>query len=295
LLTQAPIGQWINFSAFARLVFRLNPAFLQRRQRQFPSPHWWIEQGEGRILHPAQLSDWLRAEGRYLAQLLQGPLHWWGICDVAISSEDRLLAFRLTSLAASFLNGVPLEDHLSTPATPQSFHASEAGDLCIPCTFANWRLIELIERFAEIKGVHASQLCYRFTPGSLCEAFSRGESSSALLELLHSAAEYQRSIEHDSPLARILAQLERRIASYGRVRLYTDASLLEAADQQVLRELSATTSFNKQVVRSILPTTFILKKNAIDCLMDELKRRGQVPLLHDSAQEAQFIIPETEE
>ena len=293
LLTQAPIDQWINFSAFARFVYRLNPAFLQRRQRQFPSSHWWIELEEGRTLHPAQLNDWMPAEGRYLTQLLQGPLHWWGICDVVLSPDERLLAFRLTPLANLFLNGIPMENRLPAPETPPIIDVSEAGDLFIPCTFANWPLIELIERFAEVKGVHAAQLCYRLTPGSLSEAFSRGESPTVLLELLHSASEYQHSIAPDSPLARLLAQLERRIASYGRVRLYTDASLLEAADQQVLRELSATTSFNEQVVRSIHPTLLILKKNAIECLMDELKRRGQVPLLHNSA-EAQFIAPGAE-
>jgi hypothetical protein len=293
LLTQAPTDQWINFSAFARFVYRLNPAFLQRRQRQFPSPHWWIEQEEGRPLHPAQLSDWMRAEGRYLTQLLQGPLHWWGICDVALSPDERLLAFRLTPLANSFLNGISMDARLTAPETSPIIDVSETGDLFIPCTFANWPLIELIERFAEVKGVHAAQLCYRLTPGSLSEAFSRGESPTVLLELLHSAAEYQHSIAPDSPLARLLAQLERRIASYGRVRLYTDASLLEAADQQILRELSATTSLNEQIVRSVHPTMLILKKNAIERLMDELKRRGQVPLLHDSV-EAQFIAPRAE-
>jgi hypothetical protein len=294
LLAQAPISQWINFSAFARFVYRLNPAFLQRRQRQFPSPHWWIELEEGRILHPAHFNDWMRAEGRYLTQLLQGPLHWWGICDLVFSPDERLLAFRITPLANSFLNGLPIEDCLSIPETSPIMDVSEVGDVLIPCVFANWPLIELIERFAEINGVHSAQLCYLLTPESLGEAFARGESPSVLLELLHSAAEYQHSIMPDSSLARLLVQLERRIASYGRVRLYTGASLLEVADQQVLRELSATTSFNEQLVRSIHPTLFILKKNAIECLMDELKRRGQVPLLHTSA-ETQFIAPRAEE
>ncbi len=300
LLAQAPPGQWINFSAFARFVYRLNPAFLQRRQHQFPSPHWWIEQEEGHPLHPAQLNDWMRAEGRYLAQLLHGPLHWWGVSDVVLSSNERLLAFRLTPLADSFLRGIPVGAQFIAPdiyspaalapATVPIIHVSESGDLLIPCAFANWPLIELIERFAEVRGVHAAKLCYRLTPKSLGEAFSRGESPAALLELLHRAAEYQHSIAPDGSLVRLLAQLERRIASYGRVRLYTDVSLLEAADQVVLRELSATTSLNEQVVRPIHPTLLILKKQAIEHLADELKRRGQVPLLHDSVG-AQFIAP----
>ncbi len=287
LLAQAPQGQWINFSTFARFVYRLNPTFLQRRQGQFSSPHWWIEKEEGRSLHPTLFGDWMLAEGRYLAQLLQGPLYWWGICDVVLSPDDRLLAFQLTPLANSFLNEISQDTQLITSEILASTSSSdidiaESGDLSIPCTFANWPLIELIERFAEIKGTQATRLCYQLTPGSLGEAFARGESPVPLLELLHSLAEYQHSIAPNGPLARLLEQLERRIASYGRVRFYTGASLLEAADQQIARELSATTSLHEHIIRSINPTLLILKKNAIEDLFDELKRRGQVPLLHDS-------------
>ena len=287
LLSQAPTGQWINFSTFARFVYRLNPTFLQHRQGQFATPHWWIEQQEGRTLHPTLFGDWMLAEGRYLAHLLQGPLYWWGICDVALSPDDSLLAFQLTPLAQLFLNELSQENLLMPPETQAPTHTgeidiTETGDLSIPCTFANWPFIELIERFAEIKGAQASRLYYRLTPGSLGEAFARGESPVPLLELLQSLADYQHSIAPDGPLARLLVQLERRIASYGRVRFYTNASLLEAADQQVVRELSATTSLQGQTIRAISPTLFILKKNAIEDLFDELKRRGQVPLMHDS-------------
>jgi hypothetical protein len=107
-------------------------------------------------------------------------------------------------------------------------------------------------------------------------------------------AEYQHSIAPDGTLALVLEQLERRIASYGRVRFYTDASLLEVADQQVARELSATTSFDKQIVRPIHPTLLILKKNAIEELFDELKRRGQVPLLHDSGETTLVVMSRAE-
>jgi hypothetical protein len=113
------------------------------------------------------------------------------------------------------------------------------------------------------------------------------------LELLHSLAAYQHSIAPNGPLACLLEQLERRIASYGRVRFYTDASLLEAADQQVVRELSATTSLHEQIIRSINPSLLILKKNAIEDLFDELKRRGQVPLLHDS-REIPLVVSRSE-
>jgi len=287
LLAQVPQGQWVNFATFARFVYRLNPNFLQRRQSQFSSPHWWIEKEEGRPLHPALLADWMHAEGRYLSQLLQGPLYWWGICDIVLSQDDRLLAFQLTSLAHSFLNEISLDNQWIACKTLESTNVSnidisESGDLSIPCSFANWPMIELIERFAEVKGIQSTRLCYQLTPVSLSEAFARGESPVPLLELLHSLAAHHHSIAPDGPQVRLLEQLERRIASYGRVRLYTGVSLLQAADPQVVKELSATTSLPDHTIRSINPTLLILKKNAIEDLYDGLKRRGQVPLLHDS-------------
>jgi hypothetical protein len=78
----------------------------------------------------------------------------------------------------------------------------------------------------------------------------------------------------------MLKRLEQRIANYGRIRLYTDASLLEVADTAVLRELSALTSIDEQVVHTVHPTLMILKKQGGERLVEELKRRGQVPLLH---------------
>jgi hypothetical protein len=79
----------------------------------------------------------------------------------------------------------------------------------------------------------------------------------------------------------MLARLEHRMANYGRIRLYTDATLLEVADAGVLRELSALTSVDGQVVHAVQPTLMIVKKPAGEGLVEELKRRGHVPLLHE--------------
>ena len=48
-----------------------------------------------------------------------------------------------------------------------------------------------------------------------------------------------------------------------------------------MRELAATTSLGEQIVRTLQPTVFILKKVGAARLIEELKRRGQTPLLHD--------------
>ena len=281
LVAQAPLNQWVSFSAFARFIYRLNPTFLQKRQRLFPSPHWWLEQEEGRPLQPAQMGDWMRAEGHYLARLLRGPLHWWGISDLALSGDGRLLAFRLTPVAGLLLNGVePVEQEVEeAQERAPVLDVLETGELLIESRTDSWPLIELIEDFAEVAGVRGGRLCYRLAPGSLAEALGRGQQPGNLLKLLRKIAKDE---EHsNSPLSCLLAQLEGWIASYGRVRLYTGVSMVEVADNLVMRELSATTSLEEQIVKSITPTLMILTKQGMERIVEDLKRRGQSPLLHE--------------
>ena len=283
LLAQVPGGQWINFAAFARFVYRLHPTFLQRRQRLFPSPHWWVEQQEGRLLHPTQLTDWLRVEGRYLAYLIQGPLHWWGACDLALAANGQLLAFRLAPLASLFFQGIPpaaLEHtRAASPSVSPALTVSEAGNLLIPCQAANWPLIACVEDFAESNGVQYGQLSYRLTPRSLGEAMSRGRVPRELLTLLaRSCAE-----DEQGALYQLLNGLERRIAHYGRVRIYTDVSLLQTSDASVMQQLHALTSLEEQTLRALHPNLLLLKARGMEQLMEELKRRGQIPLLHEGS------------
>ncbi len=279
LVAQAPLNQWISFPAFARFIYRLNPMFLQKRQRLFPSPHWWLEQEEGRPLQPTQMSDWMRAEGHYLALLLRGPLHWWGMSDLALSSDGRLLAFRLTPIAGLLLNGIePGEQETDDERQPEApaIEVLETGKMLVECCSAAWPLIEVVEEFAEVAGVSGESLCYKLAPKSLANALGRGQQPGDLLGLLREIAE-----EHDSRLAQLLTQLERWTASYGRVRFYSGVSLLEVADNVVMRELAATTSVEEQVVQSITPTLMVLKKQDIERIVEDLKRRGQGPLLHE--------------
>ncbi len=289
LLAQAPLNQWISFASFARFVYRLNPLFLQRRQRLFSSPHWWLEQEEGRHLRPLGLNDWQRAEMFYLAHLLSGPLHWWGACDVALSNDGHLLAFRLTPLAAWLFNGVPADEGGTAQDyqwSSDSLEVVESGEVLVTCSSHTWPIVQLLEIFMEAAGVHHDRLCYRLTPKALGEAMSRGHRPASLLNLLRHVV--ANAPQRSEPLLHMVAQLEQWIASYGRVRIYTGVTLLETADGVVMRELAATTSLDEQIVQTIHPTLLLLKKAGTERVIEDLKRRGQSPLLHDE----EFYGPE---
>ena len=280
LLAQTPLDQWVNFQAFARFVYRLDPLFLQKRQRLFSSPHWWFEQESKRVLKPLQLSDWSRAEMPYIAHLLSGPLHWWGACDIALSSDGRLLAFRLNPLAGWLLNAQMFEPTVDepSPVPATALRVISNDEILIPCSTTAWPTIELLETYTQAAGVQQDQLCYHLTPAALSNALGRGLHPARLVELLRSLPAAAKS---EGPLFELLKQLEQWLVSYGRVRIYTGVKLLETSDAGVMRELSATTSVDANVVQSIHSNLLVLKTAAFESVVDELKRRGQPPLLHD--------------
>ena len=275
LLAQTPVGQWIHVNAFARFLYRIDPLFLQKRQRIFSTPHWWIEQEAERPLHPAQLTDWLKAELHYFTNLLRGPLHWWGICDLALAHDGQVLAFRLTPLARWLLHGTmpqELENEDTVTTSAHSLKIVDTQTVYARCAPVNWSSIEILERFTEIAGVRNGQLRYLVTPQALANAMSHGYRPEPLLRLLADVVQNTHS--------ELLTQLERWLRNYGRTRLYTGVTLVETADTVVMRELSATTSLDEQIVQVIHPTLSLVDKGGAEQVIEELKRRGQTPLLH---------------
>src|SRR5438093_357872 len=93
----------------------------------------------------------------------------------------------------------------------EPFFSAEAAAV-VSCTPGAWPLIELIEDFAETSGVRSERLCYRLAPRSVAEALSRGQRPTALIQLLQQLAQDEE--QTDTPLVRLLAQLERWTANY---------------------------------------------------------------------------------
>jgi hypothetical protein len=288
LLKQVPRNKWVSFSAFALFLYRLNPLFLQKKQRFYTMPHWWLEKQAGRPLRPLQKAEWQQAEQYYLAQLLNGPLRWWGICDVAYDADGHLIAFRMRSDVALFSGEAGFEQGVEESdmraESPQN-GASIAGaievidkeTLLVDCSVKSWPALELLERFAVAAGVRTGKLCYQLQPAVLGEAISRREPSDDLLAFLRMMQQQYSDEQREA----MLAMLERRINNYGRVRVYTGVTLLETADMQAMRELLAVTSIDGQVVHEITPTLLILKRAGAEQIYEELKKRGQAPLLHE--------------
>jgi hypothetical protein len=314
LLAQAPLNQWINFSSFARFVYRLSPLFLQRRYQwgrattSSMPPQWWLELEEGRPLRPLQLGDWLRAEFVYLRHMIAGPLHWWGACDIVTSADGNVQAFRLTPMASWLFNGnlgqgtvgaglapaqpLRLEEELQEDDYPQyvaPLDVRDASEILITCSVQNWPVIQLLELFTEPAGVRQGEeqaqplLAYRISAEVFGLALGRGLRPFVLLRLLRLAAEMKADVDikRAQLFTQIATQFEQWLVGYSRVRLYTGVTLLETVDAAVMREVVATTSLEEALVQNIHSTLCIVKSHRIGHIVDELKQRGQSPLLHD--------------
>ncbi|HTI14381.1 MAG TPA: hypothetical protein VL461_07400 [Dictyobacter sp.] len=297
LLAQSPRGKWIHFQAFAKFIWRLNPLFLQQRQRLFAAPHWWFEQEDRRPFKPLQWNDWRRGELLYLTRFMSGPLYWWGICDLALSSQGQLLAFRLNPLAESLLSAMQdgggegehnAENALLASSSVASQTADEKqplqvmtgndGQILVACSLEAWSLIELCEIFAEPIGVEHHFLRYRFTARTIAKALGRGQRPERLFAILRALVELRD--EQSEALQQLLTQLENWLAGYGRVRIYTGVTLLETIEPVVMRELSAITTVEEQIMRTFQPTLHVLRPGTTGKVLEELRRRGHAPLVH---------------
>lgn len=297
LLALTPRNEWVNFQGFVNFVYRLTPLFLQRHQRLYMNtntpPHWWFENEAGHPLKPLRFGDWQLAELPYIKHLLRGPLFWWGACDLAFSAQNQLLAFRLNTrtdtLLAEYL--VPPMTSLDR-ATDEPTSRGEAGSVqiaplnenavMVPCQRSAWPAIDVLEGCTEAYGVCDERLVYRLTPQCFGAALSRGDRRAReLLTVLRSATAAATEQEAERRLVALSALVEQWLASYGRVRIYTGVAMLEVSDTNVLREIAAYTDLKAQIVQQLQPTMHLIKKDAVKSLIDDIKRHGQSPLVHE--------------
>ena len=95
-------GTWWSISSLLSTIKEVNPDF-QRTSGDYDA--WFIrEEKTGGYLNG--FSSWDRVEGALLHYLLTGPLHWFGIVNLARGSADgRFTAFQLVPQAQGLLRG----------------------------------------------------------------------------------------------------------------------------------------------------------------------------------------------
>ncbi len=273
-----PDDSWIPLDALLRLLRPVWPRFdeVVRDEPGYhgPSSTWFLARaGSDARFVPAGDDDWDLAQGRFVAQMLAGPLHWLGLADLRYTG-GRLQAFRLHGLADLFW------DRVAAPPTPGAAAPTMPADAA-PVTVRGTRIAVcpaavsaqahgLLERIARLEEAGAGRFEYELDALTTYRAFEAGATLGEIED------GWRQLLSVAMPEA-IHAQLERWWAAYGRVRIYQDLTVVELADDYALAEMKAVTSLAQHIVAEISPRLVIVDEAAVSTLVAELEKAGYTP------------------
>ncbi len=236
LLKACEAGAWYSLPQVARTIRDYAPDF-QRTGGDYET--WYIRDVKtGQYL--TGFEHWDDVEGRLIAQVVAGPLHYLGAADLGWDVEGAELCFALTEWGWAWLHGSETEPS----ATGSPLRVGDDGRVHWP---ADGNLLHRfqLERFATWESDNGGTV-YRITPASVARILSQGVDAEAVARFLSQASEGQAP---DSVLARIREWAARR----GRARL-TRAVLLEADSPEVLAAIRADVEIGPLLGEAVGPT-----------------------------------------
>jgi hypothetical protein len=176
-LLQIPDETWWSTNAFIEGIKSVNPDF-QRQAGDYDS--WFIRDASTNQFLRGY-ANWDKVDGRLIHYIINGPLHWLGLVDLASPSPDKTTtAFRFTKLAKEWLKGnFTTRERLENAKLTLQSNAT----ILIPRLTPRSARYQ-ISRFCIWEGEKAGQYFYRITPSSLENAISQGLQVDYLLSLL---------------------------------------------------------------------------------------------------------------
>lgn len=260
-LVRVPVNEWWSLDSFVAAIKNYQPDF-QRRGGDYDS--WYIRDAQTNE-YLRGFAHWERVDGALIRWLLEGPLCWLGLVDVAPSpqrgdGENVDVAFRLTALGAAFLGlrAWPA----SAPSAPCLADAD--GLLRVPLAARGYTRFQ-IARIADWLPLEEDHYAYRLTPASLERARERGITVTRILPFLREAA-------GDVPSALIGAL--HRWERAGREATLEDVLVLKLKSAELLETLRATPSLRELLGEALGPTAIALRRADADKLRAALAEVG---------------------
>lgn len=169
-------AEWARIDDLLAAVKDTDPDF----QRPDGNYDTWYIRDEASRHYLAGFADWDRVEGRLLTFLLQGPLHWLGMVDLAEDPAGGSPLIRLTEAALAWLyDQPPSAEEVRVPLVVQP-----DGTLLVPHNASRLDRFQAA-RIAEAAPVGEDRLYpYRLTPASLAAAQEQGINPERVLEFL---------------------------------------------------------------------------------------------------------------
>lgn len=237
LLRHAQPDTWYALESFLTLAWQANPGFLRGEQQAWATPTWWLESRQSKRVLQLQLrADWMAAEGAFIQGLLAGAFAAWGATDLAVRGDGSVAAFRLTSFGHFlFQRGdtpadaalvAQCDDDWGPPVLPL-----REGSLAVQPLAAGASLLDALALWAVPTGVSGRRLIYSLSADRACAAFDQHLAPTVLPGMLRPY--------HSRAAESVASQLERWYADWGRTRITTGFTLVEATDEATLVEALA--------------------------------------------------------
>jgi hypothetical protein len=222
--------------------------------------------------------DWMQAEAEYIQNWLAGPLHWWGVLDLATTATGRPVAVRLSEIGAHILAQNRAGDNLfavsaSAEEWGPALVVTQEGRLAVAPLAAGARLHDALASWTRPVSVAGGRVIYSYDAGSAADAFDRGVDPEHLLTLLRQDA----SVAGKRALAATEAQLNAWRATYGASSITTGWMLLEARDEATLDEALLHVlqlQGDNADFRRLSPTAALVTPRLLSVLEADLRKRG---------------------
>jgi hypothetical protein len=272
LLSHARPETWYALADFNTLLWQIRPGVLRGQQYTWTTPVWWLESiAERRILQPNVRDDWMAAEGAFVRSLFTSAFAAWGAVDLAVREDGSPAAFRLTPFGVFLLQrgNSPADSLLATLCDadwgPPVLSLRDGG-LAVQPLAAEAALLDALTLWAAPTAVSGKRLIYTLSSDRACAAFDQQRSPAtlpAILRPLHGRA------------AEIVAkQLNQWQLEWGRTRITTGFTLLEANDEAALVEALAVAPDIAAHCHRIGPTLALTRPEDAEILRALLVRRG---------------------
>lgn len=268
-LAQVPSGEWWSLDSFLEAIKERQPDF-QRRGGDYES--WYIRDAvRGEYLRG--FANWERVDGALIRWVIENPLYWLGLVEIAdvdaqratVSTESSaaspVKAFRLTAIGLVFLGKA--EWPAALPPAPVL--ASADGLLRVPLAASRYLRFQ-IARIAEWLPLEEDHSAYRLTPTSLEGARQRNITIPRIVAFMHEAT------RGDVPPA-LLGALQRW------ERVGTEAALdrvviLKLTSAELLETLCATPALRPYLGERLGPAIITVRPEAVDELRAALAEVG---------------------
>jgi len=284
-LTTLPEDRWIPIDGLLAAIWDINANLLHSQSA--PSV-WWLESRRTRKQFGATFDDWQQSYGQFVAAAIRHALAWLGLVRLA-TRDGAPVAFKLTPTGRMVLGKQGLPDELRLQAGP-AVRLGENLTIRVTPNRAPPELHELLAFAGEIVRATPSQFAYRLTAegirrwclaaqedASIPPGFER-DPETAIRRLIERLS---RLLERAQPGTAIPHTWEHTLLTwmrhFGMLHVYQGITVLDLADDYVLRELLASTSLREHVLYQFSPRLIAIRPEAIDDLVEEMEKRGYTP------------------